>query len=548
MPPPASMPPATVSQQEPAASPPLPAANQPSAGQQAADPQARGERRSLRVPAEKIDHLLDLVGEVMQDQRRLAHSLGSDAELSPEIADQLSAGERVLDELKDSAVGMRTLPVSAITGPLPRAIRDIARGQGKEVEFAVVGAETELDRVILESLSEVLTHLLRNAVSHGIESPAEREQAGKPPRGRIELRAVPRGSLVEIVLADDGRGVSAEVVEEARRAGSLADVLAREGFSTAREVTDLAGRGVGLDAVKAYVQSVGGSFAVRSEPGHGMAVILLLPLALALLEVLLLQRGDAVYGVPLAGVEEVVKVEETLTLQGRPSVTVRGQPLPVADIAKLLGADAPPLPQASPAIVIIAGGNRVVLACDTLLGGEEVAVKPLSPLLAGADGYLGAAILGDGRIALLLEPAKLTRGVLTATRMQQDAGAGTPPKILVVEDSFTVRELQRSILEAAGYPVVIARDGREGLEQLTAHPDVAMVLSDLEMPEMNGLELIRAIRAHPVHSSLPVVIITSLSSDEDKQRGIEAGADAYMAKQSFDQQTLLATVQRLVGR
>lgn len=509
---------------------------------------ARAERRSLRVPAEKIDHLLDLVGEVMQDQRRLAHSLGTGEELPAGIADQLSAAERVLDELKDSAVGMRTLPVGAITGPLPRAIRDLARGEGKDVEFAVTGADTELDRVILESLSEPVAHLLRNAVSHGIELPAEREQAGKPPRGRIELRAVPRGSLVEIVVADDGRGVTAEVVEEARRAGSLADVLAQEGYSTAVAVTDLAGRGVGLDAVKAYVQSVGGSFTIRSEPGRGMEVVLLLPLALALLEVLLLQRGEAVYGVPLAGVEEVVKVDETHTLQGRPSVTVHGQPLPVADIAKVLGAGAAPLPLASPAIVITAGGSRVVIACDTLLGGEEVAVKPLGPLLAGAEGYLGAAILGDGRIALLLEPARLTRTVLTAALMEHQARPAAPPKVLVVEDSFTVRELQRSILEAAGYPVVTARDGREGLDQLTAHPDVAMVLTDLEMPEVTGLELTRAIRADPAHSALPVVIVTSLSTEEDRRRGIEAGADAYMAKQSFDQQTLLATVQRLVGR
>jgi two-component system chemotaxis sensor kinase CheA len=402
--------------------------------------------------------------------------------------------------------------------------------------------------VILESLSEALTHLLRNAVSHGIELPDQRERAGKPARGLIELRAVPRGNLVEIVVADDGRGVSAEVIDEARRLGSLADVLAREGYSTAPKVTDLAGRGVGLDAVKAYVQSVGGSFAVHSEPGHGMEVILLLPLALALLEVLLLQRGEAVYGVPLSGVEEVIKVDQTLSLQGRPSVTVRGQPLPVADIAQLLGAAAPPLSLASPAIVITAGGSRVVIACDTLLGGEEVAVKSLGPLLGGAEGYLGAAILGDGRIALLLEPAKLTRGVHAATPMEHQAAPATPPKILVVEDSFTVRELQRSILEAAGYPVVTARHGREGLDQLTAHPDVTMVVTDLEMPELNGLELTRAIRADPAHSALPVVIVTSLSSDEDRQRGIEAGADAYMAKQTFDQQTLLATVQRLVGR
>src|ERR1017187_7990902 len=222
------------------------------------------ERRTLRVPAEKIDHLLDVVGEVVQSRRRLTHSLAEEGPLSLEITEVLGIGDRMLGELKEIAVGMRTLPLSVITGPFPRAVRDFARAEGKSVDFVVTGPDTELDRVILESLSEPLGHLLRNAVNHGIESPEERERAGKPPRGRIEVRAVPRGNLVEIVVADDGRGVSPEVVEEARREGSLADVLARAGYSTAEQVTDLAGRGVGLDAVKTYAQSLGGSLEVRS--------------------------------------------------------------------------------------------------------------------------------------------------------------------------------------------------------------------------------------------------------------------------------------------
>jgi len=309
------------------------------------------------VPAEKIDHLLDLVGEVMQDRRRLAHALGAADGLPTDAADELSAGERMLGELKDSAVGMRTLPVSMITGPLPRAIRDLARTIGREVEFTVVGADTELDRVILESLSEPLTHLLRNSVIHGIEPPGEREQAGKPACGHIELRAVPRGGLVEITVCDDGRGVSPEIMEEARQEGSLADVLSRAGFSTAGEVTDLAGRGVGLDAVKAHVHSLGGRFEVTSEPGHGMAVSLLLPVALALLKVLLIQRGEAVYGLPIAGVEEVVTVDATTTLQGRVSLDLRGRSLPVVDLAAVIGADAPPLPAKPPALVLTADGR-----------------------------------------------------------------------------------------------------------------------------------------------------------------------------------------------
>jgi len=523
-----------------------PAADGPGAA--AAAPKA-GER-PLRVPAQKIDRLLDVVGELMQSRGQTAHSLGGEGQLSPELADVLAGGDRMLSELKDTAIGMRTLPLAAITRRLPLAVRDIALETGKEVELTVAGADTELDRVILESLHDPLAHLLSNAVIHGIESPAERERAGKPRGGQLEVRAVPRGSLVEIVVADDGRGISPEVAEQARREGSLTDVLARPGYSTAAELTDRAGRGVGLDAVNSYARSLGGSLEVRSEPGHGMAIHLLLPVALAQLEVLLFERGQAVYGVPLGAVEEVVLITGTITLEGRPALDIRGQALPVADVAALLGAEAPPLGARSPALLVSAGGRRVLAVCDAVLGEHETLVKSLGPLFRGIEGYLGAAILGDGRIALLVEPLVLTRGTAHALRVSAPDAAGpvVAPKVLVVEDSFTVRELQRSILEAGGYPVVTARDGRDALGVIGTDPEIALVVTDLDMPQLDGLELTRAIRAADQRSSLPVIIVTSRGSEEDRHRGIEAGADAYVAKHDFDQQALLATVERLVGR
>ena len=373
--------------------------------------------------------MLDVIGEALQDGRRLTHELGAGAYLPEGIADALGASARTLDELKDTAIKMRTLPLAVIAGPLPRAVRDLARAVGKDVGFAMAGADTEIDRVILESLADPLMHLLRNAVAHGIETPADRERAGKPARGQVELRALPRGSLVEIVVADDGRGVSQEVAERARREGSLTDVLARAGYSTAGKVTELAGRGVGLDAVRSYAQSLGGAFEVRSQPGQGMEVILLLPLALALLDVLLFERGGAVFGVPLAAVEEVVTVSQTATIRGRPSLIVRGRPLPLADVAELLGAQAPPLRHRPLAFVIAVPGRRIAVACDALLGEEEVVVKPLGPLLAAVPGYLGAAILGDGRVALLAEPAALAQGRPdTAVRPAVAGPGGTPSR------------------------------------------------------------------------------------------------------------------------
>jgi two-component system, chemotaxis family, sensor kinase CheA len=479
--------------------------------------------------------------------------------LPEDVERRLSTEQQLLAELTDSAVRMRTLPVSAITGPLPRAIRDIAQTAGKQVEFIVTGADTELDRVILESLAEPLTHLLRNAVSHGIEPPDERRRAGKPACGQLELRAVPRGSLVEISVRDDGRGISAATAEEAEREGSLTDVLARPGYSTAAEVTDLAGRGVGMDAVQAYARSVGGTLEVRSQPGQGLAATLVLPLALAQLEVLLLGRGTDVYGIPIAAVDEVLLVTETRSVQGRRTVPVRGHPVPLADIAAVLGLTAPALPTRPAAVIVSVGGRRVAIECDRLIGAEEVVVKPLGPL-AQADGCLGATILGDGRVALLIEPGlvarrdgaraspapAVTREQAAATPASGPAPAQPPDKILVVEDSFTVRELQRSIFEAAGYRVATAEDGHDALAVLQRDPEIALVVSDLDMPGLDGLGLTRAVRADPDRSALPVIIVTARGSEQIRQQGMAAGANAFMAKAQFDQRELLATVGRLV--
>ncbi len=510
------------------------------------EPRAR-QPRPLRVSAENIDSLLNLVGEVVHDRRALAHALG-DAAAPQAVLDVLTGGDRTLEQLKDVSIRMRTLPVSVIAGPLPRTVRELAREVGKDVGLTVTGSDTELDRVILESLPEPLTHLLRNAVSHGIETPEARAAAGKPERGRIELRAEPRGSQVEIAVSDDGQGVSAQVRQEAGRDGSLTEVLCRAGYSTAGEVTGLAGRGVGMNAVKTYVESLGGSLEIRSTPGLGTEVILLLPLAMALLEVLLFERDTAVFGVPLAAVEEVLPGKPDLALGGVPSLEVRGRAIPVTDFAAAMGATARPLAQHAPALLISAGGSRAIVSCDALIGQQEVVVKPLGPLLAGIGGYLGAAILGDGRIALLIEPSFIARRQRRSAAIPAPADERLAMTILIAEDSFTVRELQRSILQAAGYRVVTARDGREALQALRRNADIALVMTDLEMPELDGLELTESIRADPARSSLPVVIVTSHSSEEERRRGIDAGADAYMSKHNFDQHALLATVERLVGR
>ena len=316
-------------------------------------------------------------------------------------------------------------------------------------------------------------------------------------------------------------------------------------------MSGLAGRGVGFDAVKAHVESFGGSMQITSEPGSGMSVTLLLPLTLALLDVLLVERGSHVFGVPLASVQEAVAVTETLSLSGRKALELRGASIPFTDLAELLGVDAPPLSARAPAIIVGAAGRQAALACDRLIGESEVVVKELGPLLGSLSGYLGAAILGDGRVALLLDPASAVAIRGRAATPEVAAPASAEPSaaraVLVVEDSFMVRELQRSILEAAGYRVVTAKHGLEALERLASDSQIELVVTDLDMPEMDGLALTEAIRASPEWKSLPVVVVTSRAGDDDRRRGVEAGADAYMVKDSFDQHALLDTVARMVG-
>lgn len=504
---------------------------------------------SLRVRSEKVDRLLDLVGETVLHQRRLEHALGaSDAKGSGERSIDVDLGEHALSALQSAALQLRMIPLSSILSPLKRAMRELSASDGKSAELVPIGLDTELDRVLLEGLTDSLLHVVRNALAHGIETPDERLAAGKPVTGRIELRAEQRDGAVEITVRDDGRGVAPDLLAQARGGEALAGLLSRPGLSTNGGVTELAGRGVGMEAVCRYVESLGGAVLVKSEPGAGTEVALRLPLTLVLLDVLLFERGRNVFGVPLGAVQEAV-VADVQTLGGQRRVTVREQTFSFADLADALGADAPPLPVRPLALILSVDGHRVALGCDRLLGEEQVVVKSLELFGSGVSGYLGGAILGDSRIALILDPRFLASAPATFTpRAARPDTAPTEPKLLVVEDSFTIRELQRSILEAAGYRVASARDGAEALRVLDAEPDVAMVITDIEMPELDGFGLIEAIRRDERRSSLPVMVVSSLDDPETRRRGAAVGADSYVVKSAYDQRALLETVERLVGR
>ncbi len=517
-------------------------------------PATGGPPRSLRVGAAELDAVIDTVGDTVLHHRRLEHLVRSQTPSADELDDALHRTDLRLDDLQHAVVQLRMVPLESITGPFPRMVRDVAMAAGKEVELTVTGADTQLDRVVLEGASGAISHLLRNAVAHGIEPPDERKRLGKPRCGRLELRGSARGDRVAIEVADDGRGVAEDLLARTEPGVPLIQVLAAPGVTREQSPTALSGRGVGLDAVLEHARALGGELEVQTATGSGTTFSLLLPISLAVLHVLLAERGDVLLGIPMSAVAEVVDARAPLELRNRTAVEVRGEQIVLADPLTALG-DASTSSPYRHAIVATAGGARAALACDALVGDDEVLVKPLGTLLRGTEGYLGTALVGGGRVALIVDPsyvvpvAERSSAPRQAAQVESRAVPAVPAakRILVVDDQFTAREIQRSILEAAGHHVLTARDGQEAWDLLGSGEAVDLVVTDVEMPEMDGFELVRRIREDADRSSVPVVMVTSRGAQEDERKGLEAGADAYVVKQRFDQRALLDTVERLVG-
>jgi two-component system, chemotaxis family, sensor kinase CheA len=531
----------------------------------------RGRRKTIRLPVERLDELVRLADEASAAALRVGRLVSDRLGVEPAGVPELHELTRILESLQERTLQARMVPFATIAEPLRRACRDLARSLGKAVELDLRGQDTELDRGVLEQVADPLLHLVRNAIDHGIEPPEARLAAGKPAVGTVRVHAMQLGSEVVVAVTDDGRGIDLDKVRQ--RAGEAGDALDgvgddeaiyaifRSGLSTAGAVSEVSGRGVGLDVVRTSLAAVRGRVEVHSDPGAGSEFRLSVPITLAVLPCLLVAAAGRRFGIPM---HSVVSAEAAGWsedhVEGQVVIRVRDQILPVSDLAVTLGLGEA-APGAKPAVVVASLTRRHAFRVDALLGQRDVVVKDLGRLLPRLELLAGASPEPDGSILLVLDVSGL---VDRARRMRSTAGerlgagyAGADPlrppesavgaSILVVDDTAVVRELERSILEEAGYRVRTAGDGRQALTALADAP-VDLVVTDVDMPNSDGLALTRAIRAQQALARLPVLVVTSKAGDADRLRAMDAGADAYLVKSDLDRQALLESVGRLLGR
>ncbi|MBI3796568.1 MAG: hybrid sensor histidine kinase/response regulator, partial [Deltaproteobacteria bacterium] len=487
--------------------------------------------------------------------------------------------EFVANGLEDSIRTIRLLPFSAIFNFFPRMVRDLARQQSKEAQFFVEGGETTADKRILEELKDPIMHMIRNAIDHGLETPDERQRQGKPREGSLWLKASQTGASVVIELRDDGRGLNLEAIKqkalqkkicrpetlEMMTPEQVQALIFMPGFSTAQFVTDLSGRGVGLDVVRTTVENLKGTVQIESAQGAGCTFRLQLPATLATARVLIAQVNQRPYAIPVQFVEQCrwVSAAEIFPIEGRETLANEGQPVSIARLANLLelppgrlaatGAEAQAGVNARkwPCVFLTVGEERLGVLVDGLDNEQEVVLKPLGSLLRRVRNVYGATILGTGEVCLILNPQDLLKSYGKMTERIATEPTNLKPEetrklaILLAEDSIMTRTQEKRILESAGYEVVTAVDGLDAFNKLgTRH--FAAVVSDVQMPNLDGLSLAAKIRQDQKYQELPIILVTALASEVDRRRGLEVGANAYITKPTFDRNLLLATLQQLI--
>lgn len=586
------------------------------AGQPLTPAAAPGSERVVKVEADNLNRIMGLSGELLVEARWLqpfADSLSllrqrhkdlqttiealrleisaSDSNAAHKLVDQVHQRERecrellserlaalelyalrttnLSDRLYREVIGSNMRPFADALVALPRLVRDLAASLGKQVQLEMVGRTTLVDRDILRRLEAPLIHLLRNAVDHGIEPPAQREACGKPARGTVRIEAVHRGGMLSITVSDDGGGVALEAVRarlvdsgrcspaqaEHLSADELQAALEQPGFSTATAVTEVSGRGVGLDVVRAMVSDVGGMVRLSSQPGHGTTIHFQLPLTLSVVRTLLVEIGAEPYALPLARLDQIVAIEasQLQRIEGREAFSLDGVAIGLISARQVLGCAEPSFARDPLPVVVISDHERVYgVVVDRVLGEQDLVVRPLDPRLGKVTNISAAALMGDGQPILVVDTAELVRSIDRLLQRGQPlnliSGRRALPvkRVLIADDSRIVLDLQARLLRSHGYQVERASDGAEALRAIRANP-CDLLVTDLEMPVLDGIELIRSLRREPQYARLPIVISSSRDREEDRLLGLEAGADYYLVKSDFQNETLLEAVHQLIG-
>lgn len=578
--------------------------------------------RVVRVSAESLTRLVALAGESLVEARQLRPFVDSMVHLrgrQTELCDQLSAleerlrtGEVILpaadvellarvrsasedhlarftdrveefeafarrnedlsNRLHHEVIKSRMRPLADGIRGFPRMVRDLARQLGKQIRFEVHGDQTGVDRDILDKLEAPLSHLIRNALDHGLETPPEREAAGKPPVGTIRLEARHRAGMLNITLVDDGRGIDvdalrsravdrglvAHAVAEQLSEMELLEFLFLPGFSTKDMVTEISGRGVGLDVVQSMVKAVGGNVRIATQPGWQTTFTLQLPITMSVIRALLVEIGGEPYAFPLTRIDQIIhcRHDELRTVEGRQYFDRDGISIGLVLASQILeipttGAPSDPLP----VVVVSDRGQQFGLIVDTYLGERDLEVRPLDPRLGKVPDVNSASLLENGSPVLIVDVEDLVRSIdnvlagrrLSRVEFERLAEQERQRKrVLVVDDSITVRELERQLLQSRGFAVDVAVDGMDGWNAIrSVHYD--LIVTDVDMPRMDGIGLVSLIKADPSRKDIPVVIVSYKDREEDRLRGLDAGANRYLTKSSFHDETFLTTIVDLIG-
>ena len=579
---PAAAPAAPVASTAPKATP-KPAAPKaaPNTGGDERKAPATAVEQTIRVDVKRLDSLMNLIGELVLGKNRLI-KIYNDVEeryegekFLEELNQVVASVSMVTTDIQLAVMKTRMLPIGRVFNKFPRMVRDLSRELGKEIDLVITGEETELDKSIVEEIGDPLVHLIRNACDHGIESKEDRAAAGKPEKGTVELKAYNEGNHIVVEIKDDGHGMDPDILRSKgvekgiisdREADTMTDkeayaLVFKAGFSTAKVVTNVSGRGVGMDVVKTNIEKLNGIIDVESELGTGTTLKLKIPLTLAIIQSLLVGVQEEFYAIPLASVIETVRIsqDEIYTVENKSVLRLRNEVLPLVRLADIFGVDSV-FDNSEQAYVVVIGlaENKIGVIVDFLIGQEEVVIKSLGSYLKGTEGIAGATIRGDGRVTLIVDIAammQMAKNVkVSLSKLKQESETTekekTSPsdyKVLIVDDSLTDRSIMKKSLKPLGISLTEATNGLEALEIVKNGDDIFdAILIDIEMPKMDGYTLAGEIRKYAKFKNLPLIAVTSRTSKTDRMRGVESGMTEYITK-PYSPEYLMNVVKRNIN-